>query len=359
MTTTATAEKVPVGQIKISNMNAATMLATLKRLEIKRKFSTATAMHGALKKHYESKVADPKQLLHCENCGGLSTADEKACPYCGDVEVDAPTQVETTGETVVDETLPASEPKSATRRLKSVPGGKADKPKNEKKAEPAAIAKAGDAALATVTIVDLDSAVERARLHRGNSVESLWKLGNEIKDIYDRELWTLRLGDDSKPKYTRFNAFCESELGLSKTTAYGLMEIVKTFDVKQIEKHGTEKLKLLLSVPETERQRLLDGNASTRDIRRERGHNVGTAPQVEPGDVQGAVTVAIRVSEEPVRIAMTKANGAKGKKAKPATSLADLPTCEEEHENGVVSRYTVVVEESTGHIFLQRITTRS
>lgn len=381
--TTAQAEKVPVGQVKISSMNPVVMLVALKRLGIKKKLSTTSQMFQALKKHFEQKAIDSiepgegetkeqaaerakKTLMHCESCGGLSTVDEAACPYCGDGEVEAPKQeVETTGETVAEASAPMPpEAKSGTRRLKSLPGGKADKAKAEAAPAPkakksTAVKNAEPAPPAVLSVADLDQAVAKVLECRGRTAESLWQLGTMIKDIYDRELWALREGEDGKPKYTRFNTFCEVELGISKTTAYGLMDIVKLYTPEQLEKHGTEKLKLLVGVPESERQRLLgemDGGKGP-SVREIRGSKTKPAPEVTAGDVQGAVTVVIRVSEEPVRIAMVKANG--GKKKKPATSLEDLPTCVEEHENGVVSTYTLVTDADTGQIFLQRLTTRS
>lgn len=362
------AEQLEKTKINYGKMSVGVMSKALTTLGVKAPPKTAVGMAAALRKLFTAKVEDKEDLLDCTNCGGSSTADYPICPYCGDQEIVDATQVlEASGETVSETVEPSPKPKKAPKaaaapaapKLTALQGGKAAK-------APKAPRVAGAApALALDPVVELDAAVARVLDFKARTAESMWDLGHEIRIIYEQNLWMRRLRPDGEKLYTQFNKFCEDELGMSKTTAYALMDVSAAFSKDQIRAYGLQKLKLVLQLPEAIRQQLLNedrekpgtvgdmrekvaalggegaaGDGDDEQLGSELADEAAAAADRNSNADTEPVTAVVRISREPLVLTMLKSNPGKGKK-RPAAAIADDPWCELELENGVVQRFSV------------------
>lgn len=84
-----------------------------------------------------------------------------------------------------------------------------------------------------------------------------FELGRLLLRVYEKELWKIRM-IDGKVAYAGFNHFVKSEIGISHTTAYGLMDVAKYFTEDQAKRFGCQKLVLLLKAPEAKRVGLME-----------------------------------------------------------------------------------------------------
>jgi hypothetical protein len=387
MTEAAAATKAPV----FSVMKADVMAEACKHYGLKPE-RTVMATAAVLRKHFAEKAeSDPELLMMCTACNGASLSDYACCPYCGDageseppdgVEAEAPeaeapeavTEIETSAE-VVEETsapAPAAAPKLALVKGKGESVSKSKEVKESKakaeqiakdkavgKAKPPKPAKAAKAAKeATTAIVKaadglelseresaLDKIMDEVRALKQSTTEALWKLGDRLRFIKDNNLWHERKDEKGAPKYRVFSAFVKEELGLEKETAYSLMEVSQTFTADQVEAYGMEKCRVIVGLPEDLRKQKAAEAAqgsSVRELRDSVRTKRGGASEVTPGDVLNAVSILVRVSDEPIKLPLFKATARGGKKPKPAEALSDKPWCEEHHENGTVTRYMIV-----------------
>jgi hypothetical protein len=348
---------------------------------------TIMATAAVLRKFFAEKAAsNPELLSECSSCNGASLSDYPKCPYCGDAElVDVPpsdpetgeatpseepaadaepaTEIETSAEVVEETTKPAEPPKLA---LVKGTGESVTKKSKAAKAEEAAVAKVGKAAKgkkgkaevaagpgerAELAIAEnaresvLDRILAEARQFKQDTSTALWNLGNRLRVIKDENLWHERKDDKGAPKYRVFAAFVKEELGLEKETAYSLMEVAQTFQLEQVESYGMEKCRVIVGLPEAlreQKQREIAAGASVRELR-DSVRNKRDGNDAEPGDVMGAISIMVRVSEEPQTLPLFKTTARPAKKGpKPAETLADKPWAEEKHENGTVTRYMIV-----------------
>jgi hypothetical protein len=273
------------------------------------------------------------------------------------------TEIETSAEVVEETTKPAEPPKLA---LVKGTGESVTKKSKAAKAEEAAVAKVGKAAKgkkgkaevaagpgerAELAIAEnaresvLDRILAEARQFKQDTSTALWNLGNRLRVIKDENLWHERKDDKGAPKYRVFAAFVKEELGLEKETAYSLMEVAQTFQLEQVESYGMEKCRVIVGLPEAlreQKQREIAAGASVRELR-DSVRNKRDGNDAEPGDVMGAISIMVRVSEEPQTLPLFKTTARPAKKGpKPAETLADKPWAEEKHENGTVTRYMIV-----------------
>lgn len=156
------------------------------------------------------------RLADCTVCNGVSDMDEEACPFCGD--------------SAVEETEPEAEAQSAIVVSEGI---------------------------AVVNANDLDAAVERVRVLKGKATETLWELGNEIRILYESQLWRQRLQASGEQAYAAWGAFAEAELGISNSYSYRLMDISTQFSREQVREFGPTKLAITLRVPVESREKML------------------------------------------------------------------------------------------------------
>lgn len=292
-------------RLKFDVMSAGVLDAALKKLGIKPPTQkTIPARASVLKKFFAEKEKAGVELLACSNCKGESTEDLDACPYCGDSElVDPPAAIVTTGETV---------------EVATQSGG-----------------------YVQIKPEDLDTALGNIKQLKKNVERNIWELGTEIKRVHDEELWKARI-IDGKPEHKTWKVFCSAELGMTHTHAYSLMQVAEKFTREQVEALGSSKLAILVSLPEEKRQQLLAeaGTSTTRELKEK-------ANEAKGKPAPAALSVMTRVNTK-LQLPMKGANN----KGKPATSLGDDPWCEEEHDNGVVTRYVCKLDPKTNVVTL-------
>ncbi len=294
-----------MSRMKHSAMSVGIMTAAIKKLKLKMPpQKTAPAMAAVLKTHFKA-ACDADNLSNCTNCGGDSDINLEACPYCGDSEVVGDPAAAAGVITTTAEALPAE---------------------------------------AQVSTEQLDTAVANFKAKKRHAEASIWELGVEVAAIHDGDLWKTRmLGGD--PQYKTFKAFCGVELGISHTHAYSLIEVAKKFTRERVEQIGVSKLSIIVQLPADKQAAALNGAAnggkSKSDLAKELAASKGK------DKVPETVTIMARAGSH-VKLPMTGTSS----KGKPATSLADEPWAEEEHENGIVSRYVVKIDPKTSQAIL-------
>lgn len=150
----------------------------------------------------------PKErLADCTICEGVSDINEPHCPYCGDGA----------GETAI-------------------------------------VAEAK--AMVITPVQQLDASVKRVHELKARTADSLWELGQEIRRLYDGNLWQYRV-HDGQQTYKQWALFCEKELGLSNTYSYRLMDIASQFTREQVREIGPTKLSMTLKVTNADRVKML------------------------------------------------------------------------------------------------------
>lgn len=175
----------------------------------------------------------PKErLADCTICEGISDINEPHCPYCGDG------------------------------------------------AEEAVIVAEATAMVITPT-QQLDASVRRVHELKARTADSLWELGQEIRRLYEGNLWQYRV-QDGQQTYKQWAVFCEKELGLSNTYSYRLMDIASQFTREQVRDIGPTKLSMTLKVTNEDRVKMLRAAAGgatvsqLRDLARDIGIVAGT-----------------------------------------------------------------------------------
>lgn len=242
------------------------------------------------------KVNTPAEEMSTCSCGGESDIRLEQCPFCGDGEVE-------------DEESPEE-----------------------------AVAEAPPTELAKYTEADLDKNVQVIGELKQQAAQAIWELGQSIRENYETELWKLRRTDGGELAYKNWKQFCATELNMSHTHAYSLMDIAAAFTQADIDELGTSKLGLVLKVPEPYRGKLLEqakGGASKADLADEVKKLKGKGdppPKLPP-------KMSMVVGEGRVDLPLMKMNS-----DRPAKRLADKPWAEEELSNDVTVRYLVTTD---------------
>lgn len=122
----------------------------------------------------------------------------------------------------------------------------------------------------------LDAAVAEVKRLKVQSSESIWSLGQKIKEIHTEKLWALRTEDGGKggkkAKWKSFEAFCLHELGFTPQTAHALSDVSSSYGPDDIKKFGTAKLTLVLQAPPADRPRIqerVEKGATKKEIEKE------------------------------------------------------------------------------------------
>lgn len=339
------------------------ILPDVRKVDKKHLFKTAEAMgikptdvRGTAKLMGETFVDLPaNKLADCDNCGGQSDAKLDCCPYCGVAD----------DENVSTDDSMIPEPPPGT---------------------------AGSTLAATRTEKELDAAVDGITKLKAEGGKNLWLLGKAIATVYDTQLWKQRTDDKDKPAYKSFDDFARKELLMTKTTAYWMMDVSKSFDQKLAGEYGTTKLGHILQAPKEDRQLLLDkmkAGASAREIaeevreRKKKAAANGAARELpRQKDSNGrdikkraaasskaiankapkkkartdAITIAKMLGKQQVKL--FKKPEKKGEEPTTrARKLGDRPFGKLVLENGVVQTFTVTTS-SSGELFLSVDTTR-
>lgn len=184
--------------------------------------TTTTAGKKALRKAVTSLQEVYRQrggvLMECipktGGCGGDSPKAMSACPFCGN--------------------------------------------EDEAEAEDHDAGSNGAVSLVVGTISDLDERVKRIDEIKMQAVASFWDLGNEVRAIYEQNLWELRKDPDGNPRYPSWNRFCSEELKFTSQYAGTLMDVSKAYTRDDAMVIGPTKLRLLLQVPDEHKAEFIE-----------------------------------------------------------------------------------------------------
>lgn len=294
-------------------MSAKVIGASAKKLGVK-VAGDIVAKHHALAEHFKKEGGSGRALFECTSCGGLSTEDWTKCPYCDGVLDD-------------EQEVAASVMLSAAKLEVTEEAG----PNGE------AVVTIEATGEEVFTVADLDASVKSITDRKASAQSSVWELGEAIRDNYERGLWKLRLKEGGKVAYTNYKRFVEAELSMSHTMAFNLMTVAKQFSREDVVAIGPTKLSIIAKVEDPEaRGRLLEGarnGASVRETREAAAKENG-----EGGEAGEAVTFVARTGPV-LSIPMKRESDGED-----ATRLEVGVWAEEEHDNGVVSAYSVEVE---------------
>lgn len=119
---------------------------------------------------------------------------------------------------------------------------------------------------------DLDKEVLITLGLKRDLVAGHWRLGRQLNHIHSNKIWRARLDADGNPLYENFDKFCRSELNMSDTNAFNLMDVAKNFPEEMVAQIGTWKLGFILKAPPEIQAKLLEkakDGASLRNIRDE------------------------------------------------------------------------------------------
>lgn len=328
--------------------------------------ATIVAMLSA----YYSKIPQDN-LVQCSDCDGWSDANLDGCPFCGAKDNDS--VVETASAKTSDPVVETTPPKKGSVKKASAKKPAKEPPHKNGANGTTALATTAPSAVVVHSEKDLDAAVLRVGALKGEGAHALWQLGRELLDIFTKELWRQRNGDDGKPKYKGFHQFVELECQISKTHAYAWMRISKDYAEADVRKFGQENLAKVITVPKDQQPELLallqgqgkDGRRlTTREVReeakkiRERTGAVGgkgrtaaaTAAAAKPR--RPTVTCMVFEGKQSVKL-FTKetAKLADEDKRKRAKKVGDKPVGVLACSNGVVLKLSVQ-EDASGALIV-------
>lgn len=220
--------------------------------------------------HYRT-ITPEASIVMCDRCLGDSSPDLDVCPYCLDGALDAKDEQPATKKAAVEaETDEAKEAEAKAAKAAAKAAAKEEAKvaaKEAKKVAPAPVAPTGQvltkvtphkAEIVTYTEAQLDDAVARVVAAKADAAGGFYRLGQEIKSIYQSGIYKARNGEDGKPKYKSFDAFCVAELLLSSLQARRLMDVASNYTEAQIAKFGTTKLSLVLEAPDEDQERIVE-----------------------------------------------------------------------------------------------------
>jgi len=252
----------------------------------------------ALALHFGKTVAMTDQV-RCDNCNGISSSSEEACPFCGDEgEVDTESADEDEGDADEGDADDADEDEDEEDEDEEDEGD-ADEDEDEGDADADEDEDEGDAdelvaAAAPVTAAKkpaakkpaakeegdmgtngamtvaangamtgsakaLDKAVADVKRLLSDSHERYYEFAQKVLEIQTKQLWKLRRGDDGKAqKYKSWESFVLAELGMSVAHAWNAIETANHYksaaEINEV--GGKTKAALLLRVVPQEREKL-------------------------------------------------------------------------------------------------------
>lgn len=288
---------------KPAKVNVPVLLASCTKYGIELAIGAST--QEAVEKLSEAMNNEDTTIASCDICGGDSDNSLETCPFCGDVDVEgaetneqptitnevsemaakktakkttkktakkvakktatkkAPAKATTKKATAKKTTAKKSTAKKATTKKATAKKAAAKKAPAKKATTKKAPAKAAPSkAVEKVEVLptlskELTKAMDNVRRLQHNMVENLWELGQSLREIYEKKLYTQMKGPDGKPVYTDWSKFTRKEFGISSHYAFQLMDVALNFDKKKVEEVGVTKLNLLVRVPASQRDELL------------------------------------------------------------------------------------------------------
>ncbi len=201
------------------------------------------------------------------------------------------------------------------------------------------------------TAADLDKSVQLITTLKRSAADSLWKLGQAIKNVLDHRLWMLRIDTEGAPKYRTFKQFVVGELDMSYMQAHRLVQVSEGFTEQEMHQIGVSKCHVMLQVPKDVRAGLLASaergatltqisNEVAKMTEKERPKALTrTAPQLTVAMAEGRVELPLFARPKGrhgyASEAEQKAN------PRPATSITDDPFCSELLANDVLVTYNI------------------
>jgi hypothetical protein len=142
----------------------------------------------------------------------------------------------------------------------------------------------------------LDPVVRQLRKNLQRIAETTWETARLLARVHDKELYLRRLDREGRSVFPLFELFCLHELGLTRSVAYDLLRIAKTFKRRDVQKHGVSKLVVILRAPLELRPVLLQKAASGASVRQLRVAIHGTTSMASGQSVRTSGRVSVRPS---------------------------------------------------------------
>lgn len=320
-------------RVSLTKVDASAMRSALSELKLGTA-GTTEALAARLLEHYGAAAA-ADDLSYCDACGTGSVVDDDGdpCPFCGAADADE----DGDDDDVVEQA--SKENKVSMTSKNDVVAAAALRPLV--KVSPRKAAVVVPTTVVPTTEKELDKAVGRVRSAMADAQSCAWKLGCELKAIFDAELWMMRVGADGKPAYKTFDAFVRAEFEMARQQAFNYIRAAQNFTKEEVAEIGIAKASLLLGAPEKARAGLKK-NAKrqtkqqvAKDVKKARE----TAPKAEaPGKKRGRkaqVTVITVGDKHMVNLFAAPKNAEEKKKPVRAKKLSDQPWGRHVHDNGV------------------------
>jgi hypothetical protein len=108
---------------------------------------------------------------------------------------------------------------------------------------------------------ELEQSIARVVKFRMDSAGCYWRMGKEIRDIHENQLWKLRVEVDERgkanPRWKTWEAFCNAELKMSSKSVASAMDVAANFTEEQVRTWGRSKLHLVLQASPELRSELI------------------------------------------------------------------------------------------------------
>jgi hypothetical protein len=332
--------------------------------------------------------ASPDDVLACDACGGPSDESFDACPYCGEKGTETE-PAKPNGAAVPD--APADVLSKQAKPAKVKPPTVDEKPikSTDAKAKKLRIVKASEPVVHKAEIVSaaaLDDSVAKIRSIHQNLADGHYHLGQALYENWNANLYTLRLGENGKPKYKSWGQWVEAETGIGPRHALDLIAVSQTFTEQDIKDVGVTKLRPMCRIPdEAKRANLLErakGDLTRNEIEAEVKQLGGKSrPVIGSGDPDAknksgekaraklaekvetdkaaakkreseGVTAVFQLGRSTLPLFNTKT---KSKKPVRAHEVEDMPVAIEDMLNGIKVRYLLVKEPEGLSLVIERV----
>lgn len=306
------------------------------------------------------KVTPPDNLAQCDRCGGWSDVTLDRCPYCGD------------GETIHEVALASSEESMLVKTEKNKKTKAGSKPNGIANSNGASNGTAMKLASRAEVLEgkfesesDLDAAVDLVIRLKNKAAANYWDIGKALFDIYEHQLHTQRMNDDGAPRYKHWNQFVASEIGITPSYSYKLMDLAKAALREDVEMLGTTKMALMLRLPDGVRHDMLEKakkgmprSKIVEEVRRHAGgardtgrkgfrggkpNTAGSKPRPPRDAPAGAITVAMVTARHKIPL-FARTKGKDEKPTKRAMRLSDEPRGVWQLSNGVEVGITITTD---------------
>ena len=226
-----------------------------------------------------------------------------------------------------------------------------DRDPPEPEAAPTELVTSPEQPAAGYSVGDLDKSVKLITDLKRDTANSLWKLGQAVKEVLDNRLWMLRTDQQGAPKYRTFKQFVVGELDMSYMQAHRLVQVSEGFTEEEMHKIGVSKCHVMLQVPKDKRAGLLSSaergatmtqisNEVAKLTQNERPKPpTRTAPPLTVAMAQGRVELPLFA--RPKGRHGFASEGAQKANPRPAMSITDDPFCVEMLPNEVMVTYNV------------------